>query len=109
MSRIQRRKTRRLNTGTLLRVVFPEHLYVQLRAEAAAAAVTMADLVRLAVAERYGSRPALLADGDLRIVLHGFQNGLITPQELIDRLTILLAQSDESQSQSQSQPATLAA
>lgn len=36
-----------------LKVVFPEHLYEALSTEAEVAAVTMADLIRLAVADRY--------------------------------------------------------
>jgi hypothetical protein len=36
-----------------IKVMMPSHLYVALAQEAKNAAVTMADLVRLAVAERY--------------------------------------------------------
>ncbi len=45
-----------------LKVVFPAHLYAALREEAQAAAVTMADLVRLAVKERYEDRIAKMQE-----------------------------------------------
>jgi hypothetical protein len=46
-------KRGRFPDGTQMRVVMPSHLYDALKAEAEAAGVHMADLVRLAVAERY--------------------------------------------------------
>ena len=45
--------TRSLENGTQIRIVVPPHLYAPLWQEAKDAGVTMADLVRLAILERY--------------------------------------------------------
>ena len=42
-----------LKDGQQLRVVFPPHIYRALEEEAKQAGVTMADLIRLSVVERY--------------------------------------------------------
>ncbi len=41
------------NQNTQVKVKFPLHLYEKLRAESRASGVTMASLVKLAVADRY--------------------------------------------------------
>ncbi len=78
-----------------LKVTFPPHLYAALQQEAKDAAVTMADLVRLAVKERYarqakaaGPGHTFGSDGDIRRLVQAYQAGRITAQELAERLVV---------------------
>ena len=74
-----------------IKVTLPPHLYAALRQEAKDAAVTMADLVRLALINRYKAQEVGLgfgSDGDLRRLIQAYKQGLITAKELADRLII---------------------
>ena len=66
-----------------LKVMFPEHLYVALSTEAEEAAVTMADLVRLAVRERYLQKATA---SNLQRLVHAYLHGHLSAQEFADKL-----------------------
>ena len=65
--------------GTQIKVLMPSHLYEALKSEADAACVTMADLVRLAVVNRYRQQ-------EVRNVYDAHRAGMLTTEQAADRL-----------------------
>lgn len=70
--------------GVQLKIKFPYNLHQVLQRESEATAVTMADLVRLAVAQRY-----VMVTPEIVRLARAYTAGVITAQELADQITML--------------------
>ena len=68
--------------GTQIKVLMPSHLYDALKSEADAACVTMADLVRLAVMNRYRQQ-------ETHRIYDAHRDGLLSTEDAADRLEAL--------------------
>lgn len=68
--------------GVQIKVLMPTHLHDALKAEAEAASVTMADLVRLAVVNRYRQQEA-------RRIYDAHRDGILSTDDAADRLKAL--------------------
>lgn len=88
-----------IENGQVIRVVMPGHLFAALQSEAKDTAMPMANLVRLAVQQRYKrqwvqyhyqvANRGRNGNDKVQGLMLAYINGQVTMDELVDKLTIL--------------------